>query len=172
MMKVCYQGGFMNLSPLKLRSKAPVAYNPRFGSELSTLQREMNSLMNNFFDLGEYTPTFNSFSTVYPTVDIREEEHKYFIDADVPGMSDKDINLDVSKNVLTISGKIDAETKDENKKYVCVERSHESFSRDIYLSNEIDTDSVKAELRNGVLHIEMNKSESAKKSHKKILIKH
>ncbi|MEA9357850.1 Hsp20/alpha crystallin family protein [Bacteriovorax sp. PP10] len=162
----------MHLTPFKHRNKAPVTYNPRFGSDLSTLQREMNSLMNNFFDLGEFSSPLNFSSSVYPTIDIKEDENKYLIDADVPGMSDKDINLDVRNNILTISGKVDTETKDENKGYVCVERSHESFSRDIYLASDVDMDSVKAELKNGVLHIEMNKSELAKKNHKKIAIKH
>lgn len=162
----------MNLLPSRHKSKDPVTYNPRFGSGLSSLQREMNSLMNNFFEWNDNLSPWSLSPMTYPTVDVREEDNKYFVDADVPGMNDKDISVDVRNNILTISGKINSETKSDDKGYAYFERTHESFSRDIYLADEVDLDSVKAELKNGVLHIEMNKSEAAKTNHKKITIKH
>jgi HSP20 family protein len=166
------KGEFMHLVPSKFRHKTPVSYNPRVGTDLGTLQREMNSLMNNFFDWGGTSWPANFSDSLYPTLDIREEDNKYFVDADVPGMTDKDINLDIRNNVLTISGKLDSEVKNDDKGYVCVERTHEAFSRDVHFADDIDMDSVKAELKNGVLHLEISKSESSKKKHKKIAIKH
>ena len=62
------------------------------------------------------------------------------------------------------------QTRDEG--YLCVERSYGSFRRDIPFEDEIDQDSIKAELKNGVLHVELAKKEKALESHKKIQIKH
>jgi HSP20 family protein len=162
----------MSLLPAKFRSKTPVAYNPTVGFGLSSLQREMNSLMNNFFDWGDYPAYPNLANELYPSVDVKETESKYVLDADLPGMREKDISLEVRNNILTISGKADTEVKDMENGYVCLERVHKSFSRDIYLGEDVDTDSIRAELKEGVLHVEVNKSEQVKKNHKKIPIKH
>jgi len=156
----------MSLLPEKFKTHSRAGYNPSIGLGLTSLQREMNNLMNNYFDWGGPTNEF------YPSVDIRETDNKYFVDADVPGMSDKNLSLDINKNILTISGKVDSETKNKDKGFVSIERAHEAFSREVYLAENVEVDSVKAELKDGVLHIEMNKAEPVKKMHKKIPIKH
>lgn len=161
----------MNLTPWKSTGLAPFS-RTRIEGELNSFQREMNNLMSTFFTRGDLsTPQFfdSSFS---PSVDLKEKDDKYLLDADVPGMNESDIDIDFRNNTLTIKGekKSEKETKDEG--YVCVERSYGSFRRDIPFDDEIDQDSIKADLKNGVLHIELAKKEKGKTAHKKIPIKH
>jgi HSP20 family protein len=66
------------------------------GGELASFQKEMNSLMNNFFSKDEWDSSF------YPLIDMKEQNNKYLIDADMPGMNESDIDL--HDNILTIKG--------------------------------------------------------------------
>jgi HSP20 family protein len=160
----------MNIVPRKSTSASSTSRS-RVGDDLMSFQREMNNLMGSFFNRGELTmPQLES--SFYPSVDIKEKDNKYLLDADLPGMNDADVTMDFHNNTLTIKGekKSESETKDEG--YVCVERSYGSFRRDIPFDDEIDQDSIKAELKNGVLHVELAKKEKGKDSHRKIQIKH
>lgn len=160
----------MNLSPWKARNLTP-STRPFIGDEITGLQREMNSLMNNFFGARDLGPT-STFSTAwYPSIDLREKDNKYLLDADVPGMNEADLDIDFHDNILTLKGETKSEKETNESGYVCVERSRGSFRRDIYLDEEVDKDSIKADLKNGVLHIEMVKKEKPRTNHKKITIK-
>jgi HSP20 family protein len=163
----------MNLVPWRSRSMSPTNRPlTGLGDELTTFQKEMNALMSSFFNQRDLSIP-QSFSTNwYPSIDLKEQDNKYLIDADVPGINEADLDIDFHDNTLTIRGetKSDVETNDQG--YVCVERSRGTFRRDIYLDEEVDKDSIKADLKNGVLHIEMIKKEKSRTAHKKIPIKH
>ena len=161
----------MSLVPWKTSSAIPVTRS-RIGDDLAAFQRDMNSLMGNFFNRSEFTAPMMSFDTsFYPSVDVKEKDDKYLLDADMPGINEADIDLDFHNNILTIKGekKSESETKEEG--YVCTERSYGSFRRDIPFDDEIDQEKIKAELKAGVLHVELAKKEKGKTSHKKIAIK-
>lgn len=161
----------MNLTPWKSTSAAPF-FRPKVGDEFSSFQREMNSLMNNFFNRGELSiPTSFDFG-YYPAIDLKEKDNKYMLDADVPGMNESEIEIDLHDNILTITGEKKSEKETKDIDYVCVERSRGSFRRDVYLDSEVDQSNIKADLKDGVLHVELTKKESAKSGHKKIPIKH
>lgn len=161
----------MNLVPWK--SAAPSSFlRSRVSDDLTSFQREMNQLMNNFFSRGDVSIPSAFEASMYPSIDLQEKENKYILDADMPGMKESDIEIDFHNDILTIRGekKTEKETKDSD--YVCVERSTGSFRRDVYLSEDIDQESIKAELKDGVLHVELPKKERGKTTHKKIAIKH
>lgn len=161
----------MNLTPWKSKNVAPFM-RPRVGDELASFQREMNNLMNDFFNRGElYIPT--AFSTsFYPSVDLKEKDNKYLLDADLPGMNEADIDIDFHDNILTIKGEKKSEKETKESDFVCVERSRGTFRRDIYLEGEVDQENIKADLKDGVLHVEITKKGPTKTSHKKIPIRH
>jgi len=161
----------MNLTPWKSRTTAPFLRSSA-GDELASFQREMNSLMNSFFSRGEMMPSQSFATSFYPAIDLKEKDNKYLLDADLPGMNDSDIEIDFHDNILTIKGEKKSEKETRDADYVCVERSSGSFRRDIYLSEEVDASSIKADLKEGVLHVELAKKEPGKTSHKKIPIKH
>lgn len=161
----------MNLVPWKSTLAAP--FTPaRIGDELMSFQREMNNLMNSFFNRGDLVIPQMMDTSFYPSIDLKEKDNKYLLDADVPGMNESDIDIDFHNNTLTIKGEKRSEKETKDSDYVCVERSSGSFRRDIYLDEEIDQENIKADLRDGVLHVEMTKKEKSKVNHKKIPIKH
>ncbi|MDD4974722.1 MAG: Hsp20/alpha crystallin family protein [Bacteriovorax sp.] len=161
----------MKLVPWK--SKSVASYTPSIiGDELVSFQREMNSLMNSFFNRGELVIPQMLDTSFYPSIDLKEKDNKYLLDADVPGMNEADIDIDFHNKTLTIKGEKKSEKETRDSGYVCVERSSGTFRRDIYLDEDIDQNNIKAELKDGVLHVELLKKEKAKESHKKIAIQH
>jgi HSP20 family protein len=99
----------------------------------------------------------------YPRVDIMEEKEGYAIKADLPGLAKEDIDVKVENNVLTIRGTKKHEVEKEEKgRYYHLERSYGEFTRSFNLPDNIDTNDVKANLQNGVLHIALRKTEAAK----------
>lgn len=161
----------MNIIPRKSSSVAP-ASRTRGANDLMSFQREMNNLMGSFFNDSDLAGPQLFETSFIPSVDVTEKDNKYLLDADLPGMEDADVTMDFHNNILTIKGekKTESETKDAD--CVCTERSFGSFRRDIPFDEQIDQDNIKAELKNGVLHVELAKKEKSKESHRKIPIKH
>ena len=92
-----------------------------------------------------------------PAVDIKEEKDKYIMEVELPGFTEKDVELKVENNVLTLSSKKE-ETKEESKKgYIRKERKSYSFSRSFSLPENTDVDKIKASFKNGILNIEIPK---------------
>ncbi|MCC5894329.1 MAG: Hsp20/alpha crystallin family protein [Alkalibacterium sp.] len=119
-----------------------------------------------FFDdaLGQNFGDFGSFKT-----DIIEKDDAYEVEAELPGMSKDNIELDYHDNVLSISAKQETE-KDESDKernYIRRERSSRSFSRQFIIQN-IDKDNIKARFDNGVLKIDLPKQEPTAPESKRI----
>lgn len=162
---------FMNLTPWKSRNAVPF-FRSSIEDDITSFQRELNTLMNEFFNRGELVSPLAVSTGFYPSIDLRELENKYLLDADVPGMSESDIDIDLHDNILTIKGQKKSEKETTSTGYVCVERSQGSFRRDIYLDEEVDQANIKADLKDGVLHVELLKKEPSKTTHKKIPIKH
>jgi len=95
-----------------------------------------------------------------PSVDISESDEAFHIEADLPDVTKEDLKVTVDKGVLTLQG----ERKGENhgRKIHRIERDHGRFGRSFALPNLVDDAHVKAEFRNGVLHLVLPKSEKAK----------
>jgi HSP20 family protein len=97
-----------------------------------------------------------------PAVDIYEQDGNIVLKAEVPGLEPKDVDIRVENNTLTLRGerKLDHEVKREN--YHRVERAYGSFTRSFTLPNVVDTDSIKADYKDGVLRVVLPKREEAK----------
>jgi HSP20 family protein len=92
-------------------------------------------------------------------VDIRVEDDKVFLTADLPGVQKDDINLKADDKTVEISAESSTELKEENEKYVRRERSSKSFRRVVSWPTEIDPETIKAEYKDGVLRVEAEKHE-------------
>ena len=120
-----------------------------------------NDLFDGFEDDGYLMPSFNfrkAFAT--PKVDVKEEKEAYLLEMDLPGKTDNDINIELNKNVLTISSqtKSEKEEKAEAKtagKYLIKERSYSKFSRSFTLPEDVDSEKLSAKVTNGVLTVTM-----------------
>jgi len=132
--------------------------------EIDTLQGEMNRLFSTFFD----TPTnrgANGGTAVrrwIPAMDLVEAGEHFVLKADLPGMTEADVNIEVEKNVLTISGERRTELEDKHEGYYRLERTTGAFSRSLTLPEGIDAGAVTAAFDNGVLEVRIPKPEQAK----------
>ena len=96
-----------------------------------------------------------------PRVDFYETESAYQVTLDLPGISKENLNVTYENKMLTISGEKKVEKTEGDYSNHRVERSFGHFSRSIHLSKDVNADSIKAEMKNGVLHIDVPKAESA-----------
>lgn len=134
---------------------------------LTTLQQEVNKL----FEGSLNGRNDNSALTAWaPAVDIYETENELVLKADLPAIDEKDLDIRVENNTLTIRGerKFEREVKEEN--YLRVERTYGSFSRSFGLPNTVDTEAIKAEYKNGVLKVEMPKRAESKPKQVKVSV--
>ena len=132
--------------------------------EITSIQSEMNRLFNTFFDTPTRTEGTNgtSLRRWVPAMDLAETEDSYVLKADLPGLSEGDVNVEVEDKVLTVSGERKAEHEDKGEGYVRVERSYGSFRRSLTLPEGIDADAVQATFENGVLEVRIPKPEERK----------
>lgn len=136
--------------------------------DLVTLREKMNRLFEDAFtSRGEERDLIASTWT--PAVDIYETENELILSAEIPGIDEKDVEIKVEDNTLSIKGerKFEKETKEEN--YYRIERSYGSFYRSFTLPNYIDQDKIQAVHENGVLKITMPKKTELKPRKVKIL---
>jgi HSP20 family protein len=104
-----------------------------------------------------------------PSADISEADGDVVLKAELPGLDAKDIDVDVSGDILTLKGQKKMEEEKEEEDYYCQERYFGSFQRSFRLPVEVKSDQVNARFKNGVLTVHMPKSEESKQ--KKIEIK-
>ncbi len=138
--------------------------------EVSGIDQGVNNLMRTFASDRDFTISpFNDFHA-YPTIDIRETTDGYSLDADLPALTEKEIELELHNNVLSISGERKSDTLDS--KYLCHERSTGSFYREISFEKEVNFNNIFAIVKNGVLHIELKKTNVEISQPHKIMITH
>lgn len=97
-----------------------------------------------------------------PSVDVSETEGEYQIKAEIPDVKKEDVKVTVEDGVLTIQGERRQEKEEKGKKYHRVERSYGTFIRSFTLPDLVDEEKVKAEFKDGVLNLQLPKSEKAK----------
>jgi HSP20 family protein len=93
-----------------------------------------------------------------PSFDIREAPTAYVFEADVPGIRQEDLDINLTGNRLTITGKRDTSSKREEESFYAMERSFGSFSRSFTLPEGVDPSAIKADLENGVLTVTLPKT--------------
>jgi HSP20 family protein len=122
--------------------------------ELDSLQGDMNRLFDRFFD----RPGNGGASRRWiPAMDLVEKGDRLELRADLPGMSEDDVDIEIKDGVLTISGERKAEEEETREGYRRVERAFGSFIRSVTLPETVDPNDVKADFENGVLEIEIPK---------------
>ena len=105
-----------------------------------------------------------------PKVDIYETEESYVLNAELPGLTKDQIDIDVNENTLTIKGEKKFEEKVEKDSYVRVERSYGTFSRSFVLSDDVNAEAITANYKEGVLELTLPKKEEAKPKEIKVQI--
>ena len=135
---------------MNLKSLLPVGreYQP-----FATLQREIDRLFDEF---GRGFPAARG-QELTPRLDVTETDKEIEITAELPGLEEKDVQINVADNVLTIKGEKKAEKEEKDKNYRLVERSYGAFSRSLELPSGVNTDQIKASIAKGVLTVTVPK---------------
>src|SRR3954464_1145799 len=130
--------------------------------EFTTLQNEMNRLFNTAFDAPTTANNGGTLRRWMPAMDLVETDSHFVLTADLPGLTENDVNIEVDDRVLTISG--DRKAKHESSKdgYHRVERAFGTFSRSLTLPKGVNAEAVEAAFEHGVLEIRIPKPEQPK----------
>ena len=157
---------------MNLKSLIPVSRDRTLASReahpFATLQREIDRL---FEDFGRGFPSFGRWGTqeLVPSIDVTETDKQIDITAELPGLEEKDVQINVADNILTIRGEKKAEKEEKDKQYHRVERSYGAFSRSLELPPGVNADAIKASIAKGVLTVTVPKPAAAQT--KKIEVK-
>jgi HSP20 family protein len=141
----------------------------------TSLQRDINRLFDSFFpgqELSKGTEAWEQPLTHYhPKIDVMETDREVRVQAELPGMEEKDVEVLLSNDTLTLKGEKKAEVEEKGKTYYRLERSYGTFHRTIELPAEVQADKVEASFKKGVLTVTLPKSERAREEIRKIAVR-
>ena len=138
-----------------------------------TFQQQMNRMFDEFlrgWGMEPFSGMREGWDMFSPHVDVTETDRKIKVSAELPGLSQEDVDVSLSRNVLTIRGEKKQEREQRAHSYLRTERSYGSFTRSIPLPAEVDTDEIDAVFRNGVLTVTLPKVEK-REARKRITVK-
>lgn len=161
-----------------LKDLIPAVNRPlsRLGSDpFVSLRRAMDRVFDDFnTDIFELAPDTwsESMRSFTPRLDMEEKEDCIVLSAELPGMTDKDVQVELNKDYLTIKGEKKSEREESTANRYFSERNFGSFERTIRLNSDINRDKIEATVKHGVLTVTLPKSAEAKKEVKKIPVHH
>ena len=129
-----------------------IRYNPRGLSLYDDIDRVFRTFLND-------EPGVSLRS---PSVDIRETETDFVLEAELPGLSEKDVEVKVEDNLLTIASRIDEKGEEKRNGYLVRERRSAAFNRSFALPKDADREKIAATFKDGLLSLQIPKAESAK----------
>ena len=172
--------------PVKRDETKPLSSDEGPLSPLFQLHREMDKLFDNAFRGFGVSPSrfpglsplgsdllspLSSSAFLMPQVDVGATDKEYSITVEIPGVTEKDVNIEVANNTMTIRGEKNQEKEEKDKNYYRVERSYGSFQRVLCLPEDADQEDIKANFKNGILTIKMGRKALPKPNVKQIEIK-
>ena len=151
------------------RSSVPSTMQNEEANPFLTLHREMNRLFDDVFEwFDSCMPSLFGRMRSWSSIEVTASDKEVRIAAELPGMEEKDIDLLVDDDVLTIRGEKRAETEDKDRRFS--ERYYGRFERVIPLPFEVEDDKAEASFKNGVLTVTLPKSPKAQEKAKRIAI--
>ena len=129
--------------------------------ELQAIQQEMNRLFGSAYPQGN-GGNGSSVSRWIPLMDVAEDEEHFVVRADLPGIEETDVNVELEDNVLTISGERKSDSEERTDGYHRIERAYGSFSRSLTLPEGIAAEAIRASFDKGVLEVRIPKPEQRK----------
>lgn len=134
-----------------------------------TFQAQMNRVFDQAFR-NQGRPDDSSVAAWAPAVDIYETENELVLKADIPDLNEKDLDVQVENNMLTIRGERKFEQQVKEESYLRVERTYGSFMRSFALPNTINTENIRADYKNGVLTVTLPKRAESRPKQVKISV--
>lgn len=141
---------------------AIVRWNP--AKELMNIEREFNRLFDSFGSRFGLRDTDEDFENAVwsPLTDISEDDDKYVLNMDIPGVEKKDVKISYKNGNLIVSGERKQESEDKSSKYHRIERAYGKYYREFALPEKILEDKIEAKFKDGTLQIIVPKAEEAK----------
>lgn len=140
------------------------------GDPFASLHRELSRVLDDVWPSGAPANLMSAASTSL-RLDVKEDEKSFYVIADLPGMSEKDVDVTFQDGVLTIRGEKKVERDEKKDTWHIVERSYGSFARQLSLPTNIDADKIDAKFDKGVLSISLPKVPDEQTKAKKIEVK-
>jgi HSP20 family protein len=170
--------------PVKQETAAPATRRTSLWEPLEALHKEVDHLFDEFtrglgwraprrrhFEVEPLLRYETSFGVSAPVVDVVEKEKEYQISAELPGLEEKDVEVSVADDMLTIKGEKKEEKEEKAKNYYLSERRYGAFQRSFQLPPGVDAEKIEAKFQKGVLTVTLPKTPEAQKKEKKIEIK-
>lgn len=136
-----------------------------------SLHRQMDRLFEDFSRELHWPRLEDATGMTMPLVDVAETDDGLTVTAELPGMEEKDIEVDLTNNILTVKGEKKSETEEKKADFHFRERSYGSFSRSIPLPFEVNPDAVEAGFAKGVLTITLPRPPESKRTTRRIKVK-
>ena len=124
-------------------------------------RRTYSPFLSNLFD-DDFFPVLSNRTSSMPAVNIKENDKNFMLELSVPGMNKKDLKIDISDDVLTISSENRNEVEEEKDGYKRKEFSYSSFCRSFYIPENVNRDKIGASYKDGILTVELPKQEEDK----------
>ena len=152
--------------PAKTRSE------PSVPTLFTRLHNEVDRLFDDFSLVRPSRSIFNfaALPEVMPAMELTEKKDRYEMSLEIPGMEEKDIDIECADGVLTISGEKRQESEETSEGYLVTERSYGSFKRQLTLPTDVNPDAIEAKYAKGVLKLALKKDKKAANRVKKIAI--
>lgn len=149
------------------------------GHPLFPLQRAIDRIFDDAFfgspafplGLGRDLAILAPSTWLQPTMDIASTEKEYIVTLELPGVDEKEIQLEIVEDALSIHGEKKQEKEEKEKNYYRVERSYGSFQRTLTLPDDVDRDAISATFKQGVMKVTIPRKEAPKPTVKKIEVK-
>jgi HSP20 family protein len=141
---------------MNLKSLIPIGRDRSVASPFMSLQHEIDRLFEDF-SRGFPTIAGNGATALMPRMDVTETDKEIEITAELPGLEEKDVQINIADNILTIRGEKKAEKEQKDKNYRLVERSYGSFERTLELPEGVNVDAIKANISKGLLKVTVPK---------------
>ncbi len=175
------------ISKRKTKARKSIAKKGEIMTPLATLREEVDNLFDRFSEDWPNLPRLFGRGWTYPVadierrfsfpklevtprVDVSESDNSYVIAMELPGMTEKDIEVTLSDDSLTVKGEKKIEREDKKKNYHVSERSYGSFQRTFRVPSGVDYNKVDANYSKGILNISMPKTQVAKKNRRSITV--
>jgi HSP20 family protein len=139
--------------------------------EIMGIQGEMNRMFDNFFGTPRRVEKDDRVLYWTPRVDVEEADDQFVVTVELPGLNKDDVKIEVKDHVLTFTGEKKTENEKKDRNIHLYERAYGKFCRTFTLPDNVDVDKIEAGFKDGILHIDIPKTEEAKPRRVEVQVK-
>ncbi len=141
------------------------------GREVVGIQEEMNRMFDNFFGTPRRAEKDDRMLYWTPRVNVEETDYQFEVTAELPGLNKDDVKIEIKDHALTFTGEKKTEKENKDRNVHLYERAYGKFCRTFTLPDNVDVDKIEAEFKDGILQIDIPKTEEAKPRQVEVQVK-